>query len=73
VAKLLIQQDVKVSLQEALGRAVDHALEDEGSVEELAGTAVLEEDYAWPVLEKPRHTGIKDLSKDIHPWVYGGR
>lgn len=72
LAKLLIEQDRKVSLQEALSQAVDHALEDEGFVEKLAGTASLEEDYAWQMLEKPKHTGIKDLSEEIDRWVYGG-
>ncbi len=72
IAKLLIQRDKKVSFQEALSQAVDHALEDEDFVEKLAGTASLEEDYAWQMLDKPKHTGIQDLSEATDRWIYGG-
>jgi len=72
LAKLLREQDRKLSFQEALSQAVDHALEDERLVQKLAGTTPLEEDYAWQMLEKPKHTGIEDLSEEIERWVYGG-
>ncbi len=72
LARLLIERDKKISFQEALSRAVDHALEDEGFVQKLAGTPSLEEDYAWQMLDRPKRTGIRDLSEGIDRWLYGG-
>ena len=71
LAKLFIEHDKKISFQEALSQAVDHALEDEKFSQELIGVPPLEEDYAWKMLEEPKHTGIEDLSEDIDRWIYG--
>jgi hypothetical protein len=72
LARLLIEHDRKIPFQEALGQAVDHAISDERFTRKLLGGAPLEEDYAWRMLEKPKKMGIRDLSRDIDKWVYGG-
>ncbi len=65
-----MERDKKITFQEALSKSVDHAIDDDEYIQDLLGTQPLEEEYAWRMLDKPRHTGIKDLSSDIDKWLY---
>lgn len=71
LAKLLIERGKKITLQEALGQAVDKALEDDGFLRELAELPPLEEDFAWKMLKKPKHWHVEDSSKNIDEHLYG--
>ena len=72
LASLLLQQDVKITLQEAIGLMIDYALENEEDViKRLKELPPLEQDPAWKALENPMHWGIKDSSKRIDEFLYG--
>jgi len=72
LASLLLQQGIKVTLQEAIGLMVDYALENEEDIiRRLRELPPLEMDPAWKALENPRHWGIKDSSKRIDEFIYG--
>jgi len=71
LAKLLLKQGKKISMQRALGAMVDHALKCEKFAEKLEQLPPLEQDPAWIAIHKPIRTGIKDLSENIDKWVYG--
>jgi len=72
LASLLLQEGVKITLQEAVGLMVDYALENEEEfIKRLKELPPLEEDPAWKALESPMHWGIKDSSKRIDEFLYG--
>lgn len=72
LASLMLQEGVKVTLQEAIGLMIDYALENEEEiVKKLRELPALEMDPAWKLLEKPVHWGVKDSSKRIDECVYG--
>ncbi len=72
LASLLLQEGVKITLQEAIGLMVDYALENEEAIiKRLKELPPLENDPAWKALENPKHWGIKDSSKRIDEFVYG--
>jgi len=72
LAFLLLQEGVKITLQEAIGLMVDYALENEEDIiKRLKELPPLEEDPAWKNLENPKHWGIKDSSKRIDEHLYG--
>jgi len=72
LASLLLQEGIKVTLQEAIGLMVDYALENEEDiVKRLRELPPLEDDPAWKALDKPKHWGIKDSSKRIDEFLYG--
>ena len=72
LASLLLQEGVKITLQEAVGLMVDYALENEEEfIKRLKELPPLEEDPAWKALENPMHWGIKDSSKRIDEFLYG--
>ena len=71
-ASLLIQENLKVSLQEAVGLMIDYALENEEEIiKRLKELPDIEEDPAWKTLDNPKHWGVKDSSKRIDEFVYG--
>ena len=71
-ASLLIQENLKVSLQEAVGLMIDYALENEEEIiKKLKELPAIEEDPAWKTLDNPKHWGVKDSSKRIDEFVYG--
>jgi len=71
LASLLLQQGIKITLQEAIGLMVDYALENEKDIiKRLRELPPLENDPAWKLLENPRHWGIKDSSRRIDEFVY---
>jgi len=72
LASLLLQEGIKISLQEAIGLMVDYALENEEEIiRKLKELPPLEADPAWKTLEKPRHWGVKDSSKRVDEFLYG--
>ena len=72
LASLLLQEGVKITLQEAIGLMVDYALENEEDIiKRLKELPLLEDDPAWKALENPKHWGIKDSSKRIDEFLYG--
>ena len=72
LASLLLQEGIKISLQEAIGLMVDYALENEEEIiRKLKELPPLEDDPAWKTLENPKHWGIKDSSKRVDKFLYG--
>ena len=72
LASLLLQEGIKVTVQEAIGLMVEYALENEEEIiRKLKELPPLEKDPAWKALEKPKHWGTKDSSKRIDEFVYG--
>jgi hypothetical protein len=73
VASLLLKEGIKITLQEALSLIIDYALENEEEIiKRLKTLPPLEEDPAWKTLENPVHWGVKDSSKRIDEFLYGG-
>ena len=72
LAKLLVEENIRVTLQELVGVIVDFAFENEEEfIKRLKELPPLEEDLAWKALENPMHWGIKDSSKRIDEFLYG--
>lgn len=72
LASLLLQEGVKITLQEAIGLMVDYALENEEAIiKRLKELPPLEDDPAWRALENPKHWGMKDSAKRIDEFLYG--
>jgi len=72
LASLLLREDIKITLQEALSLIIDYALENEEEIiKKLKELPPLEEDPAWKTIENPTHWGIKDSSKRIDEYLYG--
>lgn len=72
LASLLLKEDIKITLQEAIGLIIDYALENEEEIiKRLKELPPLEEDPAWKTIENPPHWGIKDSSKRIDEFLYG--
>jgi hypothetical protein len=72
LASLMLQENVKVPIQEAIGLMIDYALENEEElIKKLKELPALEDDPAWKTIKNPKHWGIKDASKRIDEFVYG--
>ncbi len=72
LAKLYLREGKKVTIQEAVGAMIDHALEDEEEfMQQFQALPPLEEDPAWNLLEKPKNWGVKDASEKIDEVLYG--
>ncbi len=72
LAQILLREGKKVTLKEAIGLMIDHALEKEDEfVQNLKELPPLEEDPAWKMLENPKHWGVKDASERIDEFLYG--
>ena len=72
LARLMIHEGKKVTIQEAVGVMIDHALEDEETfTQNFKALPPLDEDPAWKMLEKPMHWGVKDASTRIDEYLYG--
>jgi hypothetical protein len=72
LASLLVQEGVKVSLQEALGLMVDYSLENRDQlIKRIRKLPPLEEDPAWMMLEEPDEWGVEDASERIDEYLYG--
>lgn len=72
IAQLLLKEGKKVTIQEAVGAMIDHALEDEDDfMAHFKELPPLEEDPLWKMIETPKHLGIKDLSTSVDQYLYG--
>lgn len=72
LAQLLLREGKKVTLQEAVGMMIDHALEDEEAfMQNFKDLPPVEEDPLWKMMENAKHWGIKDASTRIDEFVYG--
>lgn len=71
LAKIFVEKGKKITLQKALNRAVDTALESDEFLSHLAELPPLEEDPGWKMLKEPKHWGIKDSSENIDEHIYG--
>jgi hypothetical protein len=71
-ASLLLEANIKITLQEVIGLMVDYALENEEEiVKKLKELPTLEDDPAWKTLNNPKHWGVKDSSQKIDEFIYG--
>jgi hypothetical protein len=74
IAKLLLREGKKVTIQEAVGVMIDHALKDEDEfMSHFKQLPPLKEDPLWELIENPKHLGIKDLSTNIDEYLYGSQ
>ncbi|MEM2874666.1 MAG: hypothetical protein QW567_01385 [Candidatus Hadarchaeales archaeon] len=71
LATHILRRGKKISMQQALGMAIDHALECARFAEKLEKLPPLEEDPAWKMFQNPVRTGIRDLSENIDKYLYG--
>ena len=72
LASFMLQEGVKITMQEAVGLMIDYALENEEEIiKKFKELPSLEEDLAWKALDNPKHRGVKDSSKRIDEFVYG--
>lgn len=72
LAQLMLNEGKKVTIQEAVGVMIDHALKDEAAfTQNFKKLPPLEEDPAWKMLENPKHWGVKDASTRIDEYLYG--
>ncbi len=72
LATLLLDQGVKVTLQEALGLMVDFSLERrEELIQRLRSLPPLEKDSAWRMLQRPDDWGVTDASERVDETLYG--
>jgi hypothetical protein len=72
VASLMLQENIKITAQEAIGLMVDYAIENEKDiVKKIKQLPPLEDDPAWKILNNPKHWGVNDSSTRIDESVYG--
>ena len=72
LARLVLQEGKKVTIQEVVGVMIDHALENEEAfTQNFKELPTLEQDPAWKMLENPQHWGVKDASTRIDEYLYG--
>lgn len=72
VASLLLEEGIKITLQEAVSLLIDYGLENHDEIiKRLRELPPLDEDPAWKGLEKPMHWGVKDSSRRIDESLYG--
>lgn len=72
LASLIVEGDVKVSLQELLGLMVDYSLENRDELtKRIKKMPRLEDDPAWVMLEKPDDWRVEDSSERVDEYLYG--
>lgn len=72
LAQLLLREGKKVTLQEAVGLMIDHALKNEDEfIQDLKDLPPVEEDPLWKMMENPEHWGVKDASTRVDEFLYG--
>ncbi len=72
LASVLLEEGVKVTLQEALGLMIDFSLERRDEIiQKLRSLPPLEKDPAWRMLQKPDDWGVTDASERIDEYLYG--
>ncbi len=72
LASIMLEDNIKVTMQEAVGLMIDYALENkEEIIKKFKELPALEDDPAWNLIEKPKNWGVKDASEKIDEIVYG--
>jgi len=72
LAQYLLSEGKKMTLQEAVGLMIDHALENKDEfIQNLKNLPPVEEDPLWKMMENAKPLGIKDLSTGIDEYLYG--
>ena len=72
LAELLLQEGKKVTLQEAVGKMINYALENEDTfLQNFKELPPIKEDQAWKMFENAKHWGVKDASTRIDECLYG--
>jgi len=72
LAKVLLRDGKKVTIQEAVGVMIDQALENEDEfMQRFKELPPLEEDPLWKMMQNPKHLCIKNLSTNIDDYLYG--
>ena len=63
-----------MTLQEAVGLMIDHALENEDEfIQNLKNLPPVEGDPLWKMMENAKPLGIKDLSTGVDEYLYGSK
>jgi DNA-binding transcriptional regulator/RsmH inhibitor MraZ len=74
LASLIVEEGVKVSLQEILGLMVDYSLESRDKlVKRMKKLPRLEDDPTWRMLKEPDDWGVADASEKIDEYLYSER
>lgn len=72
LASIMLQENIKITMQEAIGLMIDYALENkEEIIKKFKELPPLEDDPAWKLLENPKNWGVKDASEKIDEVLYG--
>jgi hypothetical protein len=72
LASTLLDDNIKITMQEAVGLMIDYALENkEELMKKFKDLPALEDDPAWKLLANPKHWGVKDASEKIDEALYG--
>jgi len=72
LASIMLEDNIKITMQEAVGLMIDYALENkEEIIKKFKELPALEDDPAWKLLENPKNWGIKDASEKIDEALYG--
>ena len=73
LANLIVQENIKITIQEALGLMVDYSIENKDEiVKRLKRLPPLKEDPAWKMLRKSDDWGVDDSSERVDEFLYGG-
>lgn len=71
VASLIIEEGLKVTLQEAMGIMLDFSIENKAEiVKRLRRIPPLEQDVGWTLLHQPDDWGVADASERIGEVLY---
>jgi hypothetical protein len=72
LASIMLEDNIKITMQEAVGLMIDYALENkEEIIKKFKELPALEDDPAWKLLENPKNWGVKDASEKIDEALYG--
>jgi hypothetical protein len=72
LAQMRLREGKKVTLREAVGLMIDHALKNEEEfIQNLKDLPPIEEDPLWKMMENAKHWGVRDASTRVDEFVYG--
>ena len=72
IATLIIEEGLKVTLQQAMGIMLDFSMENRSEiVKRLKRIPPLERDPAWKLLHEPDDWGVADAAKLVDETLYG--
>ena len=72
LASIMLEDNIKITMQEAVGLMIDYALENkEEIIKKFKELPPLEDDPAWKLLQNPKNWGTKEASEKIDEVLYG--